>query len=604
MKNKTKIIIYLFLAFALFNLSLVSVNALITPSIEMKDIFNTGENIALTYSIVSDINEQITYSVAIDCPEIPLPLLEIKTANLISNTPLKGIYNFGIVEESFEPETCIANLIINGEKISLKEFHINTQPSIDFDLKICKNKNCEDRSKVFLKDNEQVYIDYFSSISSLVTKAYLTYPDNSIKEIIIPSNTKLSLPGLYELKVDYSKTGYKNGQTSIVFNVLDQKINFKSASRCNGDGICSDNENNKNCPQDCRKENKKSEVSKRSITGNVIANFFNLGYAETCDDGNIINGDGCSASCKIEMGWSCSGICTNFKDYTIPNPVTNFRINSTGQGKIYLTWTNPADKDFNSTVLATIIPGTAALSLFETDKNYYNFSGPAGSYTFSIHTKDKSNNINYYPLVLSTTIAAYNDTIPPSTIANLNISYTGPSNIIWSWINPSESDFNSTIVSIDGINKINLTKTLNSYEATGLNSNTTHIISIKTKDNLGNINNNQVNNTATTKIACGGNITTNCTDIIPPGQVTNLKASSITRSNITWSWTNPLDADFNSTIIFINGINKANLTKSLNSYSATGLSRNTAQTILVKTKDNSNNINPTSMSLTTKTAVK
>ena len=28
---------------------------------------------------------------------------------------------------------------------------------------------------------------------------------------------------------------------------------------------------------------------------------------EECDDGNSIDGDGCSAACKIETGWACSG---------------------------------------------------------------------------------------------------------------------------------------------------------------------------------------------------------------------------------------------------------------------------------------------------------
>ena len=35
--------------------------------------------------------------------------------------------------------------------------------------------------------------------------------------------------------------------------------------------------------------------------------------SETCDDGNKVNGDGCSLSCKIENGWTCSGqpsVCT------------------------------------------------------------------------------------------------------------------------------------------------------------------------------------------------------------------------------------------------------------------------------------------------------
>jgi cysteine-rich repeat protein len=29
--------------------------------------------------------------------------------------------------------------------------------------------------------------------------------------------------------------------------------------------------------------------------------------AEECDDGDTVDGDGCSSACKIERGWSCSG---------------------------------------------------------------------------------------------------------------------------------------------------------------------------------------------------------------------------------------------------------------------------------------------------------
>lgn len=38
-----------------------------------------------------------------------------------------------------------------------------------------------------------------------------------------------------------------------------------------------------------------------------------MGYV-SCDDGNLINGDGCSDSCKIELGWKCSGGSTTTKD--------------------------------------------------------------------------------------------------------------------------------------------------------------------------------------------------------------------------------------------------------------------------------------------------
>src|SRR4029078_3113408 len=35
---------------------------------------------------------------------------------------------------------------------------------------------------------------------------------------------------------------------------------------------------------------------------------------ELCDDGNTMSGDGCSDTCKVEIGWKCSGSpngCTN-----------------------------------------------------------------------------------------------------------------------------------------------------------------------------------------------------------------------------------------------------------------------------------------------------
>ena len=33
-----------------------------------------------------------------------------------------------------------------------------------------------------------------------------------------------------------------------------------------------------------------------------------------CDDGNNVNGDGCSSTCSIEMGWSCLGGSSTSKD--------------------------------------------------------------------------------------------------------------------------------------------------------------------------------------------------------------------------------------------------------------------------------------------------
>lgn len=54
-----------------------------------------------------------------------------------------------------------------------------------------------------------------------------------------------------------------------------------------------------------------------------------------CDDGNNINGDGCSSDCKIELGYSCYGGSPNSKDSctkTLPQAVA---FTATGQSHLY-----------------------------------------------------------------------------------------------------------------------------------------------------------------------------------------------------------------------------------------------------------------------------
>ncbi len=38
----------------------------------------------------------------------------------------------------------------------------------------------------------------------------------------------------------------------------------------------------------------------------ICGDGFNLGSYH-CDDGNLINGDGCDGMCEVEPGWTCSG---------------------------------------------------------------------------------------------------------------------------------------------------------------------------------------------------------------------------------------------------------------------------------------------------------
>lgn len=48
-------------------------------------------------------------------------------------------------------------------------------------------------------------------------------------------------------------------------------------------------------------------VSECSCLGGICGNGeVEILQGEECDDGNVIDGDGCSRLCKIEQSWDCS----------------------------------------------------------------------------------------------------------------------------------------------------------------------------------------------------------------------------------------------------------------------------------------------------------
>lgn len=68
----------------------------------------------------------------------------------------------------------------------------------------------------------------------------------------------------------------------------------------------------KNCYdcQQCRPEYNYFAPSKSCVEICGDGKRFSL----SCDDGNNINGDGCSSDCQIETGFTCNGGSPNSKD--------------------------------------------------------------------------------------------------------------------------------------------------------------------------------------------------------------------------------------------------------------------------------------------------
>lgn len=185
--------------------------------------------------------------------------------------------------------------------------------------------------------------------------------------------------------------------------------------------------------------------------------------------------------------------------------------------------------------------------------------------------------VDYFPLGGYAPVAGVSD------LKESDIGYTW---INWSWTNPSDSNFNHSMVYLDGVFKVNAST--EHFNATVLSDSTTYEIGIRTVDKSGNINTTWVNDTATTL------------DGTAPAIVTGLSEVDIGYTWINWSWTNPSDVDFDHCEIYIDGNYAGTVTSQC--FNATGISQGTVCEIGIMTVDSSGNVNTNLISDAAKTA--
>ena len=111
-------------------------------------------------------------------------------------------------------------------------------------------------------------------------------------------------------------------------------------------------------------------------------------------------------------------------------------------------------------------------------------------------------------------------------------------------------------------------------------------------DSSGNLN--STSTSFSVNISSGGNITN---DTTAPGSVTGLYVINTTNTSASFGWTNPLDADFNGTIVYLNGVYNRTLGNGINQTTFSGLNPNTNYTITINTLDTSGNVNGINVSL-------
>jgi hypothetical protein len=229
-KMKTKILFTLGMIILL--IGIISATAI---TIDVKPVFNIGEEISFNYTISSSIDEDLQYAAYVKCSSAPAPLLQVQNATILKNSPLSGNYIYmSSLKEDVPSQLCNAVVGIKGtESITVnKSFELKTIPYFSFTVHLCKNNNCDSPSSIF-SAGEIIYFHYTSNAGKLLLEASLTYPDGTIEKLNLPNSITAKQIGTYTLETTASKENYSSSTQKIQFGVIDKELETTGSSASN-----------------------------------------------------------------------------------------------------------------------------------------------------------------------------------------------------------------------------------------------------------------------------------------------------------------------------------------------------------------------------------
>jgi hypothetical protein len=231
----------------------------------------------------------------------------------------------------------------------------------------------------------------------------------------------------------------------------------------------------------------------------------------------------------------------------------------------------------DSTIVWSNEPPTTATECLNESINVSSYTG-THNLIFRIETRERTLNkdqTNYFDNIRTNYYSSASLTSTPITLSSLagwdkfyandTINATQGTNITYKILNAAD---NSTLCTITS------TQANAGYD---ISSNASGVSSIRLYADL------TTSDTAYTPALHGWNVSWT------PMSITNLQ-NTTENFWINWTWDNPPDADFNHTMVFINGTWQTNVSKPLNYYNATIYEAHATETISTHTVDTSGNI--------------
>ncbi len=220
-----KKIIFLVILIVMF-LSLNLISATITIDIDIKESFGLDEIIGFDYTIKSDVDITVQYSPTFTCGEFQFSPVLIEK-ELIKNIAYQEYYE-GTNTNIFDGQiSCNAALEIIGPVyvFESKNFVVNALPTLMFNMDVCKDLMCSEKSKIFVQ-GEEVYLNYESDVENLLIDVKLITPTNRTESLTLPISIKAEQVGTYELQITASKEGYKSTSLNEQFGVIKGEVDI------------------------------------------------------------------------------------------------------------------------------------------------------------------------------------------------------------------------------------------------------------------------------------------------------------------------------------------------------------------------------------------
>ena len=311
----------------------------------------------------------------------------------------------------------------------------------------------------------------------------------------------------------------------------------------------------------------------------------------------------CMAVAAMIIGCKQTVTVSEKKDTTPPKEVTNLKA-VTGDGKISLSWVNPADADlYQVEITASPAAGTLTnpvyLSAEKGKAMSFTAEGLANgtAYTFTVKTIDKALNKS---TGVSTAEAVKpvdtSDKTPPAEVTALN-AVAGDGKISLSWVNPADADLYQVEITASPAagtltNPVYLSAEKGkamSFTAEGLANGTAYTFTVRTID--------KSLNKSTGASTAEAVKPVDTSDKTPPAEVTELKAVA-GNGKVSLSWKNPADDDLYQVEMsakpaagsLTNPVYLSAVKGAAGGFMAEGLTNNTEYTFTLKTIDKSLNV--------------